>query len=98
MTNLTPLFKLFYIIHPLALDGSLDTTFDTDGKVITPIGSSHDEGNSVAVQSDGKIVVAGFSYNGSNSDFAVVRYNSDGSLDTTFDTDGKVTTPTGVGG
>jgi len=36
----------------------------------------------VAVQSDGKIVVAGESYNGSNNDVAVARYNSDGSLDT----------------
>jgi uncharacterized delta-60 repeat protein len=78
-------------------DGSLDTTFDTDGIVTTAIGSNIDRANSVVVQSDGKIVAAGYSYNGSNFDFAVVRYNTDGSLDTTFDTDGKVTTAIGSG-
>ena len=36
-------------------------------------------------------------YNGSNDDFALVRYNTDGSLDTTFDSDGKVTTAIGSG-
>jgi uncharacterized delta-60 repeat protein len=74
-------------------DGSLDTTFDTDGKVTTPVGSGNDFAESVVLQSDGKIVAAGYSHNGTNNDFAVVRYNTDGSLDTTFDTDGKVTTP-----
>ena len=78
-----------------AADGDLDTSFDTDGKLTTPIGSGDDYVNSVVVQSDGKIVVAGDSYNGSNEDFAVLRYNSDGSLDTTFGTGGKVTTPIG---
>jgi uncharacterized delta-60 repeat protein len=77
-------------------DGSLDTSFDTDGKVTTPIGSSSDGANSVVLQSDGKIIVAGFS-NGATRDFAVVRYNADGSLDTSFDTDGIVTTPIGSG-
>ncbi|MGD9562114.1 MAG: PxKF domain-containing protein [Pyrinomonadaceae bacterium] len=76
-------------------DGSLDTSFDTDGKVTTPVGSSYDNAYSVAIQPDGKIVAAGYSINGLNYDFAVVRYNADGSLDTTFDTDGKVTTPVG---
>jgi len=68
-------------------DGSLDTSFDSDGKVITDLGDSA-QANAVALQADGKIVVAGTSGN----DFAVVRYNSDGSLDTSFDTDGLVTT------
>jgi len=77
-------------------NGSLDTSFDGDGKVTTPIGSSTDYGYSVALQPDGKIVVAGYSYNGSNNDVALVRYNADGSLDTSFDGDGKVTTPIGV--
>ena len=76
-------------------DGSLDTSFDTDGKVTTDIGTSTaDSGSAVAIQSDGKIVVAGTS--GSSTDFAAVRYNTDGSLDTSFDTDGKVTTDIGT--
>ena len=73
-------------------DGSLDNTFGAGGKVTTPINSGSDVASQVALQTDGKIVVAGSTYNGSNYDIAVVRYNSDGSLDTSFDSDGKVTT------
>ena len=78
-------------------DGSLDTSFNSDGKVTTAIGSANDYACSVAIQSDGKIVAAGYSDNGSNYDFALVRYNTDGSLDTSFDSDGKVTTAIGSG-
>jgi uncharacterized delta-60 repeat protein len=78
-------------------DGSLDTTFSSDGKVTTAIGSSQDQARSVVLQSDGKIVAAGLSDNGSNYDFAVVRYNTDGSLDTTFSDDGKLITAVGLG-
>ena len=74
-------------------NGSLDNTFDSDGKVTTPIGSD-DVAYAIAVQSNGKITVAGYSFiSGTNNDFALVRYNADGSLDTSFDSDGKVTTP-----
>ncbi|MBM3967008.1 MAG: tandem-95 repeat protein, partial [Planctomycetes bacterium] len=76
-------------------NGSLDTTFDGDGKVTTAIGSSGDFAYSLAIQSDTKIVVAGHSLNGGYYDFAVTRYNSNGSLDATFDGDGKVTTAVG---
>jgi uncharacterized delta-60 repeat protein len=77
-------------------DGSLDTTFDTDGKVTTAIGASVDRASAVAIQSDGKILVAGFSSDGFSTDFALARYNADGSLDTTFSSDGKVTTAIGA--
>ena len=78
-------------------NGSLDTTFDIDGKIVTDIGAAiADNARSVAVQSDGKIVVAGFSNIGATSDFVLVRYNVNGSLDTTFDSDGKVTTDIGT--
>ena len=76
-------------------NGSLDTTFGATGKVTTPVGSSDDYGMSIAIQSDGKIVVAGSSYNGSSYDFAVVRYNTNGSLDTSFGGTGKLTTSVG---
>ena len=76
-------------------DGSLDTTFGTGGIVTTPIGSGNAIANALGIQSDGRILAAGSSYNGSNNNFALVRYNSDGSLDTTFGTGGKVTTPIG---
>jgi uncharacterized delta-60 repeat protein len=78
-------------------DGSLDTGFDGDGKVTTAIGTGYDEGYSVIQQADGKLVVAGTSYNGSSNDFALVRYNADGSLDASFDGDGIVTTAIGAG-
>ncbi|WP_139294955.1 DUF4347 domain-containing protein, partial [Planktothrix tepida] len=74
-------------------NGTLDTSFDTDGIVTTAVGSSYDLGRSVAVQADGKILVAGNSFNDSNNnDFALVRYNTNGTLDTSFDADGIVTT------
>ena len=73
-------------------DGSPDTSFNGTGKVITPVGSSADFGQGVAIQGDGRIVVAGRSFDGSMVDFALVRYNSDGSLDTSFNGTGKVTT------
>ncbi|MEH2224731.1 DUF4347 domain-containing protein, partial [Nostoc sp.] len=70
----------------------LDDSFDSDGKVTTDIGTNTtDIAYSIALQDDGKILVAGVS----NSNFAVVRYNSNGSLDTSFGTAGKVTTNLG---
>ncbi len=72
-------------------NGSLDNSFGTNGIVKTNIGTSNDEAYAVALQPDGKILVAGGSYNGSNFDFALVRYNSDGSLDNTFNSSGKYT-------
>ena len=78
--------------------GDLDTSFGTGGKVSTAVGSGNDLGQSVAVQSDGKIVVAGYCYNGSNNDFALVRFTSTGALDTSFGGGtGKVITAVGSG-
>ncbi|MFM7427149.1 MAG: DUF4347 domain-containing protein [Elainella sp.] len=76
--------------------GDLDSSFGTGGRVTTDFGAE-DTGNSIALQVDGKLVVAGQSYNPitGNYDFAVTRYNSDGSLDTSFGTGGKVTTDFG---
>ena len=71
---------------------ALDTTFSADGKAATDFSNNADEAHAVAIQPDGKIVAAGFTNDGSNKDFALARYDSDGSLDTTFSTDGKVTT------
>jgi uncharacterized delta-60 repeat protein len=76
--------------------GDLDTSFSTDGIVTTDIGGSTDYGRGVAVDSAGRVIVAGYSDNGSTYDFAVVRYTSAGVLDTTFGTGGKVTTAIGT--
>jgi uncharacterized delta-60 repeat protein len=75
------------------LDGSLDTSFGGDGKVTTDFGGAFEAANELAIQPDGKIVAAGFG--GATDDFALARYNRDGSLDTSFDGDGKVTTDFG---
>ncbi len=71
-------------------DGSLDATFGTGGKVTTDFAGSNEQAFAVALQQDGKIVAAGTTGNGTGSDFALARYNPDGSLDATFGTDGKV--------
>lgn len=80
-------------------DGTLDTSFGNGGKVTTSVaaGTDADEASAIAVQADGKVVVAGSTDNGANGlDFALVRYNADGSLDTTFGTGGKVVTTMGA--
>ncbi|HYV92925.1 MAG TPA: hypothetical protein VE978_14110, partial [Chitinophagales bacterium] len=73
-------------------DGTPDSSFSNDGVVITADSSYSEAVYSVAVQPDGKIIEAGVSYNGSRDDFALVRFNTDGTLDTGFGTDGKVLT------
>jgi uncharacterized delta-60 repeat protein len=73
--------------------GELDPTFGVGGKATVDFGGT-DTGFAVAIQGDGKIVVAGGSLDG-DSDFAVVRHNADGSLDTGFGSSGKVTTDFG---
>jgi uncharacterized delta-60 repeat protein len=73
-------------------DGSLDSTFDGDGMVTTDFAGNHDNSFAVAIQGDGKIVAAGSATVTGRPDFALARYNTDGSLDSTFDGDGKVTT------
>ncbi|MBK8944002.1 MAG: hypothetical protein IPM32_01920 [Ignavibacteriae bacterium] len=78
-------------------NGSLDNTFDNDGIVLTSIGSNNDVGTNVAIQSDGKIVVAGYSRNSFGKYvFTVIRYNTNGTLDNSFDSDGIVTTAIGI--
>jgi uncharacterized delta-60 repeat protein len=78
-------------------DGSLDTAFDGDGKLTTNFGSGSGWAEGVTVQADGKIVMAGFAILTQTGDFGVARYNGDGSLDTAFDGDGKVTTDFNAG-
>lgn len=73
-------------------DGSLDPSFDGDGMVTTDYGFGSSFAQDVAIQSDGKIVAAGFG-SATGFDFFLTRYNTDGSLDTSFDGDGKVTFP-----
>jgi uncharacterized delta-60 repeat protein len=73
------------------VDGSLDTSFGGDGKVKTDFTRGFDEADGVAIQTDGKIVAAGFS-GGANGKFALARYKANGILDPSFGSDGKVVT------
>jgi uncharacterized delta-60 repeat protein len=73
----------------LKTNGSLDTTFDSDGTATIDFGSLADLANDAVLQPDGKIVVAG--YTQADEDVAVARINANGSPDTTFGAAGKVT-------
>jgi uncharacterized delta-60 repeat protein len=74
-------------------NGNLDLSFGVGGKATASFGSSVSlQAHSLAGQPDGKLVVAGSADNGGQYDFALVRYNTDGSLDATFGAGGKVTT------
>ncbi len=72
--------------------GDLDTSFNGTGKIITDFAAANDGAQSVAIQSDGKAVVVGYSSVGNNSRFALSRYNTNGTLDTSFGGTGKVIT------
>jgi uncharacterized delta-60 repeat protein len=70
-------------------DGSLEATFSGNGKSVADF-AANEVGKAVAVQNDGKIVVAGQRTGATGSDFAVARFLPDGSLDPTLDGDGKL--------
>ncbi|MFK4624025.1 putative delta-60 repeat protein [Bradyrhizobium diazoefficiens] len=73
-------------------DGTLDSSFGTNGKVQTAINLSGDFLSEIQLLPDGKILAAGSTYDGSQFKLALVRYTSSGALDTSFDGDGKVVT------
>ncbi|HZS16901.1 MAG TPA: delta-60 repeat domain-containing protein [Candidatus Udaeobacter sp.] len=78
-----------------AAGGDLDPAFGSGGMVTTDLNRSTDLANAVAIQADGKLVVVGQTYKNndySTEDFAVARYNADGTLDDTFGSHGRVRT------
>jgi uncharacterized delta-60 repeat protein len=81
----------------LTAAGTLDTTFDGDGKQTIGFGGTDEFARGVAIDSLDRIVVAGSTYNGTNHDIAVARLTVAGTLDTTFDGDGKQTIALGTG-
>lgn len=91
------------ITDTTALVGGLDNSFGNNGLVITDINGAYDSANTVAIQTDGKILVTGDtalsgpSSPGPHSGFATVRYNINGTLDSSFGTNGKVTVTLGSG-
>ncbi|HKS54035.1 MAG TPA: Calx-beta domain-containing protein [Steroidobacteraceae bacterium] len=82
-----------FVLARFNADGTVDTDFGVDGKVTTDLagGFAQERARAVAIQPDGKIVVAGEAAMASGDlAVALVRYNADGTLDTTFGTGGKV--------
>src|SRR5439155_8852469 len=77
------------------VDGSLDSTFGTGGKVMTDFAGTHSAAFALALQPDGKVVAAGRAGYGDAANFTLVRYKVDGSLDATFGVGGRVTTDLG---
>jgi uncharacterized delta-60 repeat protein len=73
-------------------DGTLDNSFGTSGIVTRAIGANDSRAKGVAIQDDGKILVSGYSSTGSITNMTLVRLNSDGTFDTSFDIDGVLTT------
>jgi uncharacterized delta-60 repeat protein len=94
----TAAIVLTWFISPQAAQaaaGDLDPTFGSAGMVTTDINRSTDIANAVAVQPDGKLIVVGETYKNndfSGEDFVVTRYNTDGTLDNTFGSGGRVRT------
>ncbi|MBL8810609.1 MAG: Ig-like domain-containing protein, partial [Planctomycetaceae bacterium] len=78
--------------------GDLDPSFGTGGIVEHSWGSATDEAYAEAIQANGQIVVAGYSFNGSERNMKVDRFNADGTRDTTFGVgDGLLTGGVGTG-
>lgn len=76
--------------------GTIDSTFGDNGIVTTQISPIYNFGEATVIQPDGKILVAGYAGAPATYQVAVVRYNTDGSLDSTFGNNGKVTIPVGT--
>ena len=85
-----------FLVIRLNVNGSADATFSGDGFLTTSIGGPA-QALAVAIQTDGKIVAAGGLAGGSSLDFALARYSTDGTLDATFDGDGIATIDFGGG-
>lgn len=97
--HLFPVFSLILLLNAgfstqsIAQPGTLDNTFGTNGIVTTFLDTFPDKGNTVVIQNDGKIILGGSAQSSyTTSDFALIRYNTDGTLDNTFGTNGQVIT------
>ena len=88
-------FNTDFALLRYTTSGALDTTFNSTGYAITDISGAGDTLNSLAIQSDGKIIAAGSAQVGGTTDFALARYNTNGSLDTSFGSGGLVASTAG---
>jgi uncharacterized delta-60 repeat protein len=83
------------VVVRLTPNGPLDTGFNGIGMVMTDVDTGHDDAFALAIQGDDRIVVGGYADTVQGRNFAVLRYNGDGSLDSSFGIGGKVTTAPG---
>ena len=84
------------VLQPIS-GGALDTSFSTDGQLFTTMGNGNSFIRTIALQSDGKIIVAGYCLGLSTIDFCIARYHGTGALDTSFNTDGRAISTIGSG-
>lgn len=92
----SPTIPFLFAVARYNTDGSLDTSFDTDGIVLTQIANYWNIINDILIDTNGKIVAVGFANPASDYPrFTVARYNANGALDTTFSADGHTTTRVG---
>nr|WP_321465012.1 delta-60 repeat domain-containing protein [uncultured Desulfobulbus sp.] len=87
--------SLNFSVVRLDQNGSLDTTFNHEGSIVTSLVPGDDEALAVGRLSDGRIVAGGYSFNGRDRDFALACYLANGTLDYSFGTDGAVLTSIG---
>ena len=93
--NRTPTFTPSATPQPTCPGGMLDPSFDGDGRVTASLSPQGDGASAVAIQPDGKILVGGSTWINQHYHIALVRYNTDGSLDTSFNGSGYVITSLG---
>lgn len=72
------------------VNGTIDNSFAENGRLVVDYGTGSGIATAIAIQPDGKIVVGGYVHNGRNQDFAIVRLNTDGTLDGSFGDGGKL--------
>lgn len=85
-------YKYDFALVRYSINGEIDTTFGTNGVVITNIGLENNIAYSMVVQPDDKVILVGEANDGMFCDFAVVRYRPDGALDNSFGNNGIVRT------
>ena len=76
-----------YVLTSLLPNGSIDSSFGVNGKVVSPINNSYVYIRAIAIQKDGKILLGGTI---NNNDFLLVRHKDNGELDSTFGVNGLV--------
>lgn len=84
-----------FCLAKLRPNGVLESTagvFGANGKATATVGTGNDYGRAIAIQTDGKIVVAGECAVSGGTNFCLARFNANGSIDNTFNGNGRVIT------